>query len=57
MRRVELHADVRALFATPTLAALAAAMGADSGVVEVPLNGIPNGCEAITPEIGAVMVA
>ena len=51
MRRAGLQADVRALFATPTLAALAAAVGGESGVVEVPPNRIPRGCDAITPEM------
>ena len=51
MRRAGLHADVRTLFVTPTLAALAAAVGGDSGVVEVPPNRIPPACDAITPEM------
>ncbi|PYK01941.1 MAG: hypothetical protein DME23_02925 [Verrucomicrobia bacterium] len=51
MRREGLHADVRALFATPTLAALAAAVGGDSSIVDVPPNRIPPGCDAITPEM------
>jgi aryl carrier-like protein len=51
MRQAGLHADVRALFTTPTLAALAAAVGDESGVVEVPPNRIPPACEAITPEM------
>src|SRR5262249_48203970 len=50
MRREGLHANVRALFTTPTLAALAAACG-DSGIIEVPPNRIPPACEAITPEM------
>ncbi|HEY0857581.1 MAG TPA: amino acid adenylation domain-containing protein, partial [Albitalea sp.] len=52
MRRAGLHADVRTLFATPTLAALAQAVGAGgSEPVEVPPNGIPAGCTAITPQM------
>ncbi|HLL45217.1 MAG TPA: condensation domain-containing protein, partial [Longimicrobiaceae bacterium] len=51
MRRAGLHADVRALFATPTLADLAAAIGGESGAVRVPPNRIPPGAEAITPEM------
>ena len=51
MRRQGCSVDVRALFATPTLAELAAAVGRDGGVVEVPPNRIPAGCEAITPEM------
>ncbi|HEV2150588.1 MAG TPA: amino acid adenylation domain-containing protein, partial [Longimicrobiaceae bacterium] len=51
MRRVGLHADVRTVFASPTLADLAAAAGSESAEVEVPANGIPEGCEAIRPEM------
>ena len=51
MRRKGLHADVRTLFAAPTLAALAAEVGGDSGIVDVPPNRIPDGCGAITPEM------
>ena len=46
MRRAGLHADVRALFATPTLAELAAAVGGESSEVEVPPNRIPADCDA-----------
>ena len=51
MRQAGLQVDVRALFATPTLAAVAAAVGNNDGVVEVPPNRIPPGCDAITPEM------
>ena len=51
MRREGLQVDVRALFATPTLAALAAALGGETDLVEVPPNRIPPECEAITPEM------
>ena len=51
MRRAGLHADVRALFATSTLAELAQAVGGESDAVEVPPNRIPAACEAITPEM------
>ena len=51
MRRAGLNADVRALFATPTVAELAPAAGGESGEVEVPPNRIPPGCQAITPEM------
>jgi amino acid adenylation domain-containing protein len=51
MRRAGLHADVRALFMTPTLAELAQAVSGESGLVEVPANRIPANCEAITPEM------
>ncbi|HYW05931.1 MAG TPA: amino acid adenylation domain-containing protein, partial [Longimicrobium sp.] len=49
MRRRGLHADVGALFTTPTLAELAAAVGSESGEVEVPANLIPAGTTTITP--------
>jgi amino acid adenylation domain-containing protein len=49
MREAGLYADVRALFATPTLMALAAAVGRDRNTVNVPPNLIPVDCTAITP--------
>ncbi|HEY0859108.1 MAG TPA: amino acid adenylation domain-containing protein, partial [Albitalea sp.] len=48
LRQAGLHADVRALFNAPTLAALAAGLGGGAAV-EVPPNLIPEGCKAITP--------
>ncbi|RQP21147.1 AMP-binding protein, partial [Piscinibacter terrae] len=53
MRQAGLAADVRKLFTTPTIAALAASLQdhQDSGLVQVPPNGIPAGCESITPEM------
>ena len=51
MRRVGLYTDVRALFTTPVLAELALAVGRASPEVEVPANGIPEGCGSITPEM------
>ncbi|HYH78860.1 MAG TPA: amino acid adenylation domain-containing protein, partial [Longimicrobium sp.] len=51
MRRRGLHTDVRALFTTPVLAELALAVGRASSEVEVPANGIPEGCGFITPEM------
>jgi amino acid adenylation domain-containing protein len=51
MRRIGLQVDVRALFTTPTVAELAATVGPQETVVEVPPNRIPSGCEAITPEM------
>ena len=50
MRRQGLQVDVRALFASPTLAGLAAAAEAGAGVA-VPPNLIPEGCTPITPEM------
>jgi arthrofactin-type cyclic lipopeptide synthetase C len=51
MRRCGFAVEVRALFITPTLAALAATVGAGAPDVEVPSNRIPSGCEAILPEM------
>ena len=51
MRSVGLEAEVRALFATPSLSAFAAEVGARSSVVEVPPNLIPPDCGAITPDM------
>ncbi|MBV9937018.1 MAG: hypothetical protein JO150_00820, partial [Acidobacteriaceae bacterium] len=42
LRQQGLQADVRALFTSPTLAAFAAAVSAQSGLVEVPPNRIPD---------------
>ncbi len=51
MRRRGMHADVRVLFSTPTLAALAAAVGTGPPVADVPPNQIPPGCTRITPDL------
>ncbi|MEN4826672.1 non-ribosomal peptide synthase/polyketide synthase [Pseudomonas sp. P39-UII1] len=48
MRKAGLSADVRVLFAQPTLAALAAAVGSGREV-QVPANRVPEGAERITP--------
>lgn len=50
MRQVNLAADVRVLFGQPTLVALAAAVGGGREIV-VPVNGIPQGCTRITPDM------
>ncbi|PBP85245.1 non-ribosomal peptide synthetase, partial [Pseudomonas syringae] len=50
MRQAGLSADVRVLFSQPTLAALAAAVGAGHDI-KVPANLIDKGCERITPEL------
>lgn len=50
MRRSGLNSDVRTLFASPTLAGLAASLGSTVGI-EIPPNGIPADCQAITPEM------
>ena len=49
MRQQGMQAEVRALFAAPTLAGLAAAIGAESRLVAAPPSLIPAGCEFITP--------
>jgi len=41
MRRQGLRVDVRALFAAPTLAELAATVGTNADMVEIPANRIP----------------
>ncbi|WP_304413698.1 condensation domain-containing protein, partial [Methylobacter sp. BBA5.1] len=51
MRQAGLNADVQALFAAPTLAGLAAAVGGDSRQVMVPPNAIPADATAITPDM------
>ncbi|HEX9936027.1 MAG TPA: amino acid adenylation domain-containing protein, partial [Longimicrobium sp.] len=51
LRQRGLYTEVRTLFTAPTLAALAAEIGGESREVEVPANGIPSGCDAITPEM------
>ncbi|HEU4883861.1 MAG TPA: condensation domain-containing protein, partial [Longimicrobium sp.] len=51
MRRVGLYMDVRALFTTPVLADLALAVGGTSTEMDVPANGIPEGCGSIKPEM------
>ncbi|MFJ4156105.1 non-ribosomal peptide synthase/polyketide synthase [Pseudomonas sp. NPDC089752] len=48
MRKAGLSADVRVLFAQPTLAALAAAVGSGREV-QVPANRVPQGARQITP--------
>ncbi|MBM9488983.1 amino acid adenylation domain-containing protein [Pseudomonas sp. ICBG1301] len=50
MRQAGLQADVRVLFSQPTLAALAAAVGAGNEVA-VPANRIDIGCTRITPDL------
>ncbi len=50
MRRKGLRATVRAVFAAPTLAELAASLSSEVKV-EVPPNRIPASCDAITPEM------
>ncbi|WP_158793791.1 non-ribosomal peptide synthetase, partial [Granulicella sp. L60] len=51
MRRLGFKVDVRSLFATPTLADLAAIVDADVLAVEVSPNLILSGCQAITPQM------
>ncbi|WP_410524855.1 amino acid adenylation domain-containing protein [Pseudomonas sp. DTU_2021_1001937_2_SI_NGA_ILE_001] len=51
LRALGLQANVRVLFAQPTLAALAASIDADAVHAELPENRIPAGCQRITPEM------
>jgi amino acid adenylation domain-containing protein len=51
MRRKGLQVDVRSLFATSTLADLAATVEAKGNTIEIPPNRIPAGCTALTPEM------
>ena len=51
MRQKGLHADVRSLFITPTLAELAAIVSPHGVTIDVPPNRIAEGCTAITPEM------
>lgn len=51
MRREGLHADVGALFTTPTPAGLAVAVRAGGKVIVAPPNRISVGCTAITPDL------
>ncbi|MDR2305913.1 MAG: amino acid adenylation domain-containing protein [Paucimonas sp.] len=50
LRAEGLEADIRVLFAEPTLAALAATLGQDAGP-QVPANRIEPGCRHITPAL------
>ncbi|POA48980.1 non-ribosomal peptide synthetase [Pseudomonas sp. MPR-ANC1] len=50
MRQHELHCDVRVLFGQPSVAALAATLGAAQAIV-VPDNLIEPGCARITPDM------
>ncbi|PYC10902.1 condensation domain-containing protein, partial [Pseudomonas mosselii] len=50
MRKAGLDADVRVLFAQPTLAALAAAVGSGREI-EVPANRVPSDAKHITPNM------
>ena len=51
MHRIGLTADVRALFAAPTLQALAVQVGAGTGAVAIPENAIEPGCAHIVPKM------
>jgi aryl carrier-like protein len=50
LRRIGLRLDVRAIFATPTLAGMAATAETIPSI-QVPANRIPPGCQTITPEM------
>lgn len=51
IRRQGLHADVRSLFITQTLAEFISVLDSNNRVVEVPDNRIPASCAHITPEM------
>jgi amino acid adenylation domain-containing protein len=51
MKQQGLPGDVRALFATPTVAGLAATASPERAKVMVPENRIPRGCSSITPDL------
>ncbi|ORC58268.1 non-ribosomal peptide synthetase, partial [Pseudomonas floridensis] len=50
MRRLGMSADIRVLFAQPTLAALASAVGSDNAL-KIPANLIDADCRYITPDL------
>ncbi|WP_122736220.1 non-ribosomal peptide synthetase, partial [Pseudomonas viridiflava] len=50
MRKLGMSADIRVLFAQPTLAALASAVGTDN-VLQIPANRIDADCRYITPDL------
>ncbi|WP_122874755.1 non-ribosomal peptide synthetase, partial [Pseudomonas viridiflava] len=50
MRKLGMSADIRVLFAQPTLAALASAVGTDSAL-QIPANRIDADCRYITPDL------
>ncbi len=49
MRQAGLHATVRALLTTPTVASLAVSLESDADQIVIPPNGIPADCDAIKP--------
>lgn len=51
LRRGGLQVDIRTMFATPTLSELAAAVGPQSNIIEIPPNRIPEGSQVITPDM------
>ena len=51
LRRHGLNLEIRSLFLSPTLAALAATAAIPIAAVEVPANRIPPACEAIRPDM------
>jgi amino acid adenylation domain-containing protein len=52
MRKLNLRTDIRAVYKNPTVCGLAAVSGKDAtDEFEVPKNLIPQGCEAITPQM------
>ena len=51
MRRSGLEIDIRSIFASPTIAGLAAGVTTTVASIKVPAKRIPSVCEAITPEM------
>jgi amino acid adenylation domain-containing protein len=51
MKQKGMYLGVASVFATPTVAGLAVAVGPQPEIVRVPPNLIPNNCQVITPEM------
>jgi amino acid adenylation domain-containing protein len=51
MRRAGMQVRVQTLFTTPRLADVAASLGSEADIVDVPPNKIPEQCSLITPEM------
>lgn len=56
MSRAGLHADVSMLLIAPTVSALATGLTANSRSVEIPPSRIPEGCQAIDPDMLPLVV-
>ena len=51
MRQAGVRADLKTFFATPTIAAMAVDEGAEGSEVPAPPNVIPDGCQALHPDL------